>query len=83
MPIENAETLNQRLDKAAKAFDGITELTSSLANGLPPEKKGMVACLVIGSVALAVIGLKDPIPAVVAEVALVLSIALLVGWKRK
>lgn len=43
----------------------------------------MVACLVIGSVALAVIGLKDPIPAVVAEVALVLSIALLVGWKRK
>ena len=86
MENENDGPLGKKLEQFLKVMEGLTEVTNAttkLAGGLTPEKKGVLACFVIASAALAVVGLKSPIPAVIAEVILFLGAAILIGWKRQ
>ena len=82
---ENAP-LDDRIDKALKIFGGIPELTNAatLPPDLEPEKRGMIVCLTIGTLGIGVLGyFKAEWWTLVAEIVLTVTIAILIGCKRK
>jgi hypothetical protein len=84
---EENDPLDGKLKKALKTFDGITETFSGMLrppDDLGPEKRGVLVCLGVGTLGIVGLGyVKAPGYAFGSEIALVVIIAILVGYKRK
>ena len=78
---------NDKLIKALKLFDGVSETANGLLHppiDLDAEKRGVLVCLGVGTVGVAFLSYtKAPWFAFVTEGCLVIIIAILVGRKRK